>query len=99
MVSRCFNSSKSKYNSVAAQKIELSEGVMIYGKLGVHQWDSELNIASTTNAMLMRMAQNGAGLENFSMYDLQGRIVLDLDGEENFVEVSVLILAQICYNF
>ena len=72
----------------AKQKIELSEGVMLYGKLGVHQWDSELNIASTNSTLNADEDGTdvfyGAGLE-VNLANLQGRVgysMYDLDGEE-----------------
>jgi OOP family OmpA-OmpF porin len=72
----------------AKQKVELSEGVMLYGKVGIHQWDSELSIASTTATA--NADENGtdvfygAGLE-LSISNLKGRIgysLYDLDGED-----------------
>ena len=70
------------------QKYELSEGVMLYGKLGVHQWDSELNIASTDSTLNADEDGTdvfyGAGLE-VNLANLQGRVgysMYDLDGEE-----------------
>ena len=70
------------------QKYELSEGVMLYGKLGIHQWDSELNIASTDSTLNADEDGTdvfyGAGLE-VNLANLQGRVgysMYDLDGEE-----------------
>ena len=72
----------------AKQKYELSEGVMLYGKLGVHQWDSELNIASTTATLNADEDGTdvfyGVGLE-VNLTNLKGRVgysMYDLDGEE-----------------
>ena len=72
----------------AKQKYELSEGVMLYGKLGVHQWDSKFSVSSTdTSASLDDDGADvfyGAGLE-VSMSNLKGRIgysLYDLDGED-----------------
>lgn len=72
----------------AKQKIELSEGVKLYGKLGVHQWDSELNITgtnTTTNADEDGTdVFYGVGLE-VNLANLQGRVgysMYDLDGDE-----------------
>ena len=72
----------------AKQKLELSEGVMLYGKLGVHQWDSKFSVSSTdTTASLDDDGADvfyGAGLE-LSMANLKGRIgysLYDLDGED-----------------
>jgi hypothetical protein len=70
------------------QKYELSEGVMLYGKLGVHQWDSELSIASTTATANADEDGTdvfyGVGLE-VNLVNLKGRVgysMYDLDGEE-----------------
>ena len=72
----------------AKQKYELSEGVMLYGKLGVHQWDSELNIASTDSTLNADEDGTdvfyGVGLE-VNLANLKGRVgysMYDLDGEE-----------------
>ena len=72
----------------AKQKLKLSEGIMLYGKLGVHQWDSEFKVSSTdTSASLDDDGADvfyGAGLE-VSMSNLKGRIgysLYDLDGED-----------------
>ena len=72
----------------AEQKLELTEGVMLYGKLGVHQWDSEFSVSSTdASASLDDDGADvfyGAGLE-VSMSNLKGRIgysIYDLDGED-----------------
>jgi hypothetical protein len=72
----------------AKQKLELTEGVMLYGKLGVHRWDSKFSVSSTdTTASLDDDGADvfyGAGLE-VSMSNLKGRIgysLYDLDGED-----------------
>jgi hypothetical protein len=72
----------------AKQKLELSEGVMLYGKLGIHKWDSELNIASTDSTLNADTDGTdvfyGAGLE-VSLASLKGRIgysLYDMDGED-----------------
>ena len=72
----------------AKQKYELSEGVMLYGKLGVHQWDSELNIVSTDSTLNADEDGTdvfyGVGLE-VNLTNLKGRVgysMYDLDGEE-----------------
>ena len=72
----------------AKQKYELSEGVMLYGKLGVHQWDSELSIASTNSTLNADEDGTdvfyGVGLE-VNLTNLKGRVgysMYDLDGEE-----------------
>ena len=72
----------------AKQKLELAEGVMLYGKLGVHQWDSKFSVSSTdASASLDDDGADvfyGAGLE-VSMSNLKGRIgysLYDLDGED-----------------
>jgi OOP family OmpA-OmpF porin len=72
----------------AKQKLELAEGIMLYGKLGVHQWDSKFSVSSTdTSASLDDDGADvfyGAGLE-VSMSNLKGRIgysLYDLDGED-----------------
>jgi len=72
----------------AKPKVEISEGVVLYGKLGVHQWDSELNITSTTATANADDDGSdvffGVGLEVNSA-NLQGRVgysMYDLDGED-----------------
>ena len=72
----------------AKQKIELSEGVKLYGKLGVHQWDSELSITGTSTTTNVDEDGTdvfyGAGLE-VNLANLQGRVgysMYDLDGDE-----------------
>ena len=74
--------------AAAKQKLELSEGIMLYGKLGVHQWDSEFNVSSTdTSATLDDDGSDvyyGAGLE-VAISNLKGRVgysLYDLDGED-----------------
>lgn len=72
----------------AKQKVELSEGIMLYGKLGVHQWESKFSVTSTnTTGSLDDDGADvfyGVGLE-LSIADLKGRIgysLYDLDGED-----------------
>ena len=72
----------------AKPKLQLSDGVMIYGKLGVHQWDSEFKVSSTdTSATLDDDGSDvyyGAGLE-VAISNFKGRIgysLYDLDGDD-----------------
>ena len=73
---------------VAKPKVELSEGVILYGKLGVHNWDSEFNVTSTTATANEGEDGSdvfyGAGIEA-NLINLKGRIgysLYDLDGED-----------------
>ena len=61
---------------------------MLYGKLGVHQWDSKFSVSSTNSSASLdddgADVFYGAGLE-VSMSNLKGRIgysLYDLDGED-----------------
>ena len=72
----------------AKPKLQLSDGVIIYGKLGVHQWDSEFKVSSTdTSATLDDDGSDvyyGAGLE-VAISNFKGRIgysLYDLDGDD-----------------
>ena len=72
----------------AKPKVEISEGVVLYGKLGVHNWDSELSITSTTATANADEDGTdvfyGIGLE-VNLAKLKGRVgysMYDLDGEE-----------------
>jgi OOP family OmpA-OmpF porin len=72
----------------AKPKVEISEGVVLYGKLGVHNWDSELNITSTTATANADEDGSdvfyGAGIE-VNLANLKGRVgysLYDLDGED-----------------
>ena len=72
----------------AKPKLQLSDGVIIYGKLGVHQWDSEFKVSSTdTSATLDDDGSDvyyGGGLE-VSISNFKGRIgysLYDLDGDD-----------------
>jgi len=72
----------------AKPKVEISEGVVLYGKLGVHNWDSELNITSTTATANADDDGSdvfyGAGIE-LNLANLKGRVgysLYDLDGED-----------------
>ena len=78
----------------AKPKVEVSDGVVLYGKLGVHKWESEFNIVSTdttTNAdddgtdMFY-----GAGIE-VNLANLKGRIgysVYDVDDDVDSINVG-----------
>ena len=72
----------------AKPKLQLSDGVILYGKLGVHQWDSEFKVSSTdTSATLDDDGSDvyyGGGLE-VSISNFKGRIgysLYDLDGDD-----------------
>ena len=72
----------------AKPKMEIADGVTLYGKLGVHMWDSKLSIASTTvSASADEDGTDvfyGAGVE-VSLANLKGRIgysLYDMDGED-----------------
>ena len=81
-------SSATSIGFAAKQKFELSEGITLYGKLGVHQWESELSITSTSSDTSVDEDGSdvfyGAGVE-FNLVNLQGRAgysMYDLDGDE-----------------
>ena len=71
----------------AKPKFEISDGVMLYGKLGVHSWDAKLSITSTT----VSASADDSGTDVFfgggiqvSLENLNGRIgftKFDLDGD------------------
>ena len=72
----------------AKPKMEIADGVTLYGKLGIHMWDSKLSIASTTvTASADEDGTDvfyGAGVE-VSLANLKGRIgysLYDMDGED-----------------
>jgi len=61
----------------AKPKMEIADGVTLYGKLGVHMWDSKLSITSTTATANADEDGTdvfyGAGVE-VSLANLKGRI-------------------------
>jgi len=72
----------------AKPKMEIADGVTLYGKLGVHMWDSKLSITSTTATANADEDGTdvfyGAGVE-VSLANLKGRIgysLYDMDGED-----------------
>ena len=72
----------------AKPKFEISDGVMLYGKLGFHNWKSELSITSTTaTASAADKGTDvfyGAGIQ-VSLENLNGRIGYSkfyLDGDD-----------------
>ena len=71
----------------AKPKFEISDGVMLYGKLGFHNWKSELSITSTTATASADDNGSdvfyGAGIQ-VSLENLNGRVgysKFDLDGD------------------
>ena len=84
----------------AKPKMEIADGVTLYGKLGIHMWDSELNITSTSsNTKIDEDGTDvfyGAGVE-VSLANLKGRIgysLYDMDGDD----VTTLNVGVV-YNF
>jgi hypothetical protein len=81
-------SSATSHGFSAKPKVELSNGVFAYGKLGLHRWDSGFEVSSTnTSASLTETGTDvfyGGGVE-VSLDQIQGRIGFsryDLDGED-----------------
>ena len=79
--------SATSFGFAAKPKFEISDGVMLYGKLGFHNWKSELNIIATT--VTASADDNGtdvfygAGIQ-VSLENLNGRVgysKFDLDGD------------------
>ncbi len=74
------------FGFAAKPKYEISDGVILYGKLGVHKWNSEFNITSTTATAsddesgtdvffgggVQVSLENLSGRAGFSRYDLDG---------------------------
>ena len=84
----------------AKPKMEIADGLTLYGKLGIHMWDSKLSIASTTvTASADEDGTDvfyGAGVE-VSLANLKGRIgysLYDMDGDD----VTTLNVGVV-YNF
>ena len=80
--------SATSFGFAAKPKFEISDGVMLYGKLGVHNWKSELSITSTTATASADEDGTdvfyGAGIQ-VSLENLNGRIgysKFDLDGDD-----------------
>ena len=79
--------SVTSFGFAAKPKFEISDGVMLYGKLGVHNWDAKLSITSTT----VSASADDSGTDVFfgggiqvSLENLNGRIgftKFDLDGD------------------
>ena len=81
------SASSTSFGFAAKPKFEISDGVMLYGKLGVHNWKSELSISSTdTTASADDDGTDvfyGAGIQ-VSLENLNGRVgysKFDLDGD------------------
>tara|TARA_A100001011_G_scaffold11303_1_gene12388 strand:+ start:861 stop:1433 length:573 start_codon:yes stop_codon:yes gene_type:complete len=81
-------SSATSHGFSAKPKVELSNGVFAYGKLGLHRWDSGFEVSSTnTSASLTETGTDvfyGGGVE-VSLDQIQGRIGYsryDIDGED-----------------
>ena len=79
--------SATSFGFAAKPKFEISDGVMLYGKLGFHNWKSELSITSTTATASADDNGSdvfyGAGIQ-VSLENLNGRIgysKFDLDGD------------------
>jgi opacity protein-like surface antigen len=80
--------SATSFGFAAKPKFEISDGVMLYGKLGVHNWKSELSITSTT----VTASADEDGTDVFygggiqvSLENLNGRVgysKFDLDGDD-----------------
>ena len=72
----------------AKPKMEITDGVTLYGKLGIHMWDSEFSVTSTSsNTTLDEDGADvfyGAGVE-VSLANLKSRIgysLYDMDGDD-----------------
>ena len=72
----------------AKPKLDLGEGITLFGKLGVHNWDSEFEITSTTATASEDDEGSdvyyGAGIE-IDLVNIKGRFgysLYDLDGED-----------------
>ena len=81
-------SSATSHGFSAKPKVELSNGVFAYGKLGLHRWDSGFEVSSTnTSASLTETGTDvfyGGGVE-VALDQIQGRIGYsryDIDGED-----------------
>ena len=80
--------SSTSFGFAAKPKFEISDGVMLYGKLGFHNWKSELNIIATT----VSASADDSGTDVFfgggiqvSLENLNGRVgysKFDLDGDD-----------------
>ena len=80
--------SAKSFGFAAKPKFEITDSVMLYGKLGVHNWKSELSITSTTATASADDKGSdvfyGAGIQ-VSLENLNGRVgysKFDLDGDD-----------------
>ena len=80
--------SSTSFGFAAKPKFEISDGVMLYGKLGIHSWDAKFSITSTTATASADDSGTdvffGAGIQ-VSLENLNGRIgysKFDLDGDD-----------------
>ena len=80
--------SATSFGFAAKPKFEISDGVMLYGKLGFHNWTSDLSITATTvTASADEKGTDvfyGGGIQ-VSLENLNGRVgysKFDLDGED-----------------
>ena len=80
--------SATSFGFAAKPKFEISDGVMLYGKLGFHNWKSDLSITATTvTASADEKGTDvfyGGGIQ-VSLENLNGRVgysKFDLDGED-----------------
>ncbi len=80
--------SATSFGFAAKPKAEISEGVILYGKLGVHNWDSKFAVTSTTATANEDDSGSdvyyGAGIE-VNLENLKGRVgysLYNLDGDD-----------------
>ena len=80
--------SATSFGFAAKPKFEISDGVMLYGKLGFHNWKSDLSITATTvTASADEKGTDvfyGGGIQ-VSLENLNGRVgysKFDLDGDD-----------------
>ena len=80
--------SATSFGFAAKPKLEISEGVILYGKLGVHNWDSKFGITSTTVTATEdddgSDVYYGGGIE-VNFINLKARVgysLYDLDGDD-----------------
>ena len=80
--------SATSFGFAAKPKFEISDGVMLYGKLGFHNWKSDLSITATTvTASADEKGTDvfyGGGIQ-VSLENINGRVgysKFDLDGED-----------------
>ncbi|MBL6592437.1 MAG: porin family protein [Flavobacteriaceae bacterium] len=81
-------SSATSYGIAAKPKLNVNDNVQLYGKIGLHRWDSEFAVSSTTATASLNDSGTdifyGAGIA-VGFNNLTGRVgysIYDLDGED-----------------